>query len=177
MKSDFLGYFIKIYYSVHLWLTVCPHCSVRFLTILFFKKATLFIFKGWLLYNIVLVSAIHQYESAIGLHMSPPARTSLPTTTHPTPLGHHRAPVWDPCIIQPIPTAHILYMVTYTFPYYSIHLSHPLLSTLCPQVCSPRSCCPANKFISTIFLDSIYKHEYKINFFLFLTNFSLYNRL
>ena len=29
-------------------------------------------------YNIVLVSAIHQHESAIGIHMSPPSGTSLP---------------------------------------------------------------------------------------------------
>ena len=30
-----------------------------------------------MLYNIVLVSAIHQHESATGIHMSPPSRTSL----------------------------------------------------------------------------------------------------
>ena len=39
-------------------------------------------------YNIVLVSAIFQHESAIGVHMSPPSWTSFPP--HPTPLGSHR---------------------------------------------------------------------------------------
>ena len=33
----------------------------------------LFLIEGWLLYNIVLASAIHQHESAIGIHMSPPS--------------------------------------------------------------------------------------------------------
>ena len=44
---------------------------------------------GYLLYNIVLVSAIHQHESAIGIHMSPPSWTSLlpPTPAHPSRLS------------------------------------------------------------------------------------------
>jgi len=49
----------------------------------------LFLIGGELLCNIVLVSAIHQYESAIGIHVSSPSWTSLPP---PTPsLGCHRA--------------------------------------------------------------------------------------
>ena len=39
------------------------------------------------------------------------------------------------------------------------HASHPLLPLLCPQVCSlclHLYCCPTNRFISTVFLDSIY---------------------
>ena len=46
-----------------------------------------------MLYNIVLVSAKHQQESAIGIHLSPPSWTSLPP---PTPLGCHRAMIWAP---------------------------------------------------------------------------------
>ena len=38
----------------------------------------LFLIERQFLYNIVLVSAIHQYESAIGVHMSPPSWTSFP---------------------------------------------------------------------------------------------------
>ena len=40
-------------------------------------------------YNTVLVSAIHQHDSAVGIHMSPPKQTSLPP--HSTPLHCHRA--------------------------------------------------------------------------------------
>ena len=43
--------------------------------------------------------------------------------------------------------------------------SPPLLPSLCPQVCSPclcLHCCSANRFISTIFLDSIYMHWTKV---------------
>ena len=47
-----------------------------------------------MMYNIVLVSAIHQHESAIGIHVSPPSHLPPdPTPPHPTPLGGHRAPV------------------------------------------------------------------------------------
>ena len=41
-----------------------------------------------MLYDIVLVSAIHQQESARGIHMSPPSHLPL----HPTPLGCYRTP-------------------------------------------------------------------------------------
>ena len=44
---------------------------------LFFKTSGfllfLFVIGGYLLCSIVLVSAIHQHESAIGIHMSPPS--------------------------------------------------------------------------------------------------------
>ena len=39
-----------------------------------------------MLYNIVLVSAIHQHESDIGIHMPPPSSTSLPPPTPSPPL-------------------------------------------------------------------------------------------
>lgn len=44
-----------------------------------------------MLYSIVLVSAIHQQESAIGIHMSPPEPPSH-FPPHPTPLGCPRVP-------------------------------------------------------------------------------------
>ena len=40
-----------------------------------------------MLYNIVLVSAVHQHESAIGEHMSSPSSTSL---SSPTPSNSSR---------------------------------------------------------------------------------------
>ena len=41
-------------------------------TLLFFFNCILFL-TGGLLDNIVMVSAIHQHESAKGIHMSPPS--------------------------------------------------------------------------------------------------------
>ena len=46
----------------------------------------------------------------------------------------------------------------YMFPCYSLCSFHSLLPLLCPQVSSPclhLHCCPADEFISTIFLDSM----------------------
>ena len=50
-------------------------------------------------------------------------------------------------------------MVVSMFPRYSPRSSHRLLPPLCPQVCPLcllLHCCPASRFISTIFLDSIH---------------------
>ena len=47
----------------------------------------------------------------------------------------------------------------YMFPCYSLNLSHAFLPLLYPHICSlclRLHCCPAYRFISTIFLDSIY---------------------
>ena len=57
----------------------------------------------------------------------------------------------------------------YMFQYYCLNLPHPLLPLLCPQVCFLNLCLhcfPANRSISTIFLDSIYMHSliYTISF-------------
>ena len=50
-------------------------------------------------------------------------------------------------------------MVMYMFSCYVLTSSHPFLRLLCPQVCFlclRIYCCPVNRFIGTIFLDSIY---------------------
>ena len=39
----------------------------------FFKLINLFLIGGYLTYNIVFLSGMHQDESAIGIHMSPPS--------------------------------------------------------------------------------------------------------
>ena len=44
----------------------------------FFFKIYLFLIDWWLVYNIDLISVIHQHELTIGVHMSPPSRSSLP---------------------------------------------------------------------------------------------------
>ena len=108
----------------------------------------------------MLVSAIHQHESATG--MSPPSRTPLPSPTLTSPLSvvtEH----WVELLVShnKFPFA-ILHMVICMFPCYSLSSSHPLLPALCPQVCFlclHLHCYPANGFISTV-LDSIYMYQY-----------------
>ena len=65
-------------------------------------------------YNIVLVSALHQDESAIGIHASPLSWNSL---LHPISLGCHRTP--DLNSLHHIANSRglsILHMVMYLFP-------------------------------------------------------------
>ena len=90
------------------------------------------------------------------LYICPLPRTSDPTV----PLsGCHRTPGLNS--LHHTANSHwlaILNMVIYMFQHHSFNSSHPLLSTLGPQVCSlclHLHCCPANRFISTIFLGSI----------------------
>ena len=54
-----------------------------------------------------------------------------------------------------------LHMVIYLFQCYCLNSPHPLPPQLWPQVCSLclcLHCCPTHRFLSTIFLDSIYMH-------------------
>ena len=60
-----------------------------------------FLTGGKLLYNVVMSSAIQQCESVIIIHISPSFWAFL-SSPHPTPLDHHRAPRWAPCVIKHI---------------------------------------------------------------------------
>ena len=61
-----------------------------------------------MLYNIVLVSAIHQHESAIcPFPLEPPSH--IPP--HGTPLGCHRMLGGALCVIQQILTGHLFYQL------------------------------------------------------------------
>ena len=124
------------------------------------------------------VSAIQQRESARSIHIPPLSWAFLPPhPTHPTHLSCHRGLCWTSCVVQQLPITYLfLHMVMYMFQCYPLNSSHTLLSPLCPQICSLClcfHCCPANKFISTIFLDSIYMHEYTTFVFVFVLLTSL----
>ena len=75
-----------------------------------------------------MVSAKHQHESAIGIHMSPPSYKSLPLLSPSYPSRLSRSPGLSS--LSQTPNSHwlsILHIVVYTFPRYSLHSSHPLL--------------------------------------------------
>ena len=152
-----------------------------------------------MLYICVLVSAIHQYESAIGIHMSLLSCTSLPPTpSHPSwlsqsiglsPASYGRFPPaiyftyhdgWhhqlnghefeqapgvgdgEGSLACCSPWGHKELDMTeqlnwmHMFPFYSSHSFHPPLYPGAHSLCLRIHCCPANRFISTIFLYSIY---------------------
>ena len=121
-----------------------------------------------LLYNVVLVSVVQQCESAVSILYHLPIEP--PSHTPPIPplqdITEYRAEL--PVLYSSFPrtiyfTYDYIYIHTYiythTYQSYSLNSSHPLLPPLCPQVHSLYLClysCPANRVISTIFLDSIY---------------------
>ena len=123
---------------------------------------------------------MHRYESAIGIHVSPLSQTPSHLPPHPIPLGCQKTLVW--CALHYTSNSHwlcILHTVMYMFQCYSLKSSHPLLP-LSPKVCSlclGLLCCPGCRLVSAIFLNFIYMHQYTISVFLFLTYFTLYNRL
>ena len=63
----------------------------------------IFFIERCLLYNIVLVSAIHQHESSAGVHV-PPLEPHAYLSAHPTPPGCRRVLGRAPCVTQQIPT-------------------------------------------------------------------------
>ena len=102
-----------------------------------------------------------------------------PLSLPPTPLGSHRAGLSSLCL-QQLSTrclSHTRWRACF-HPTFSVHPT--LSSALCPQVWSLHlhlHSSPADSFISTVFLDSIYMHWYTIFVFLFLIYFTLYNRI
>ena len=94
-----------------------------------------------LLYNLVLVSAVQQNESATGIHISP--------------LCHHRALSRVPCAVQQVLIGYLFY-TEYIWQSQSPNSSHPLLSPWYPYICSLYLClcfCFANRFHLYLFSD------------------------
>ena len=130
-------------------------------------------------YNVVLISIVQQCELAICIHIYSPLLSLPPTPSHSSRLSQSTqlSSLWYSTTLDQLS---VLHMVLYICQCYSLNLSHPLLPSLCPKVHSLCLCPyfhPTSRFISTIFLDSTYVHQYMIFVFLFLTYFTLYNRL
>ena len=135
-----------------------------------------------MLYNIVLVSAAQQCESATPAQLlqshptycdpmdcSPPGSSvhgivfSLEAPSHPSLISPSQVITEQqaefPALYSRFPLS-ISHMAVYMCQCHALKLSHPLLPALYPQVCSLHLCLyswPANRLISTVFLDSVYR--------------------
>ena len=121
----------------------------------------IFIYFNWRLITLqyCISFAIHQHESATGIHMIPILNPPhLPPCT--IPLGHPSAPA--PSILYPalnLDWRFISYIILYMFQCHSPKSSHPLPLPQSPKECSIPLClfcCLVYRVIVTIFLNSIY---------------------
>ena len=99
--------------------------------------------------------AIHQHESAPGIHMYPPILSPPPISHHPIPQCCPRTSALGALLhAMNLHWSSILHMVIYRFKWYFLKSSHPHLLPLSPKVCSLclcLFCCPAYSIISTVF--------------------------
>ena len=95
-----------------------------------------------------------------------------PTSPHPsTHLGHHRALGWAPCIIHQLPTG--LPLLQWWWICFSVTVSvHPNFSFPCCVHKSVLYSCPADKVLSTIFLDS----KWYMSIYISFSYFTLYKQ-
>ena len=128
-----------------------------------------------------MVFAIHRHESVAGVHVSPHPESPSHLPLHPIPLVCPRVPILSALLhASNLDWWFISHMVIYMFQCYSFKSSHPRLFPQSPKVCSLHLClfcCLAYGVIITVFLNFIYIFWYTILVFLFLTYFTLYNRL
>ena len=144
----------------------------------YFEKIYL-LFLIELHYRILLFSIKHQHESP-QVHIYVSSNMSLPPICLPIPpLQVDTEPLFE------FPGSYSKFSLALYFTYINVSfhislfinftLSSPILCPYICQLCLFLHCCPANKFISTIFLDSIHMLQHMI--FIFLTYFTVYNRL
>ena len=114
-----------------------------------------------------MVFAIYWHESVTGVHVFP-----IPNLCpHPIPLGCPSAPALSALFhALNLDWWSISHMVIYMFQCYSLKSSHSHLLPQSPKVCSLYLCLfcyLAYRVVVTIFLNSIYMHQYTVLVFSF----------
>ena len=102
--------------------------------------------------------AIHQHESATGIHVFPILNLPPPSPYHPSGSSQCTSPKDPVSCIEPRLAICFIYDI-YTFPCHSPKSSHPLPLPQSPKDCSIHLCLfwhLAYRVIVTIFLKSIY---------------------
>ena len=110
---------------------------------------------GKLLYNVVVVAAAQQLNSAIIAHIS--SLLGRPPTPHPAPADHRRVPVWAPCVTHSVsPALCSMHCCVYVSVF--LLLVGSFLTLLYPQSrsLSASPSLPCRWVHHTIFLGSIY---------------------
>ena len=113
-------------------------------------------------------------------YVSPHPEPPIHFPPHCIPLGCPRVPALGVLLhASNSQWSSVLHMVMFMFQCYFFKSSYPCLLPLSLKVFFHLCifCCPAFRIVGTIFLNSIYMNQYTILVFLFLTFFSLYNRL
>ena len=142
-----------------------------------------FIYFNWRLITLQYCSSFCHTFTWIshGCTCVPHLDPASPLLYHPIPQGHPSAPALRTLShASNLDWQSISHMVIYMFQCYSLKSSYPGLLPQSPKVCSLHLClffCLTYRIIVTIFLSSIYMHQYTVLMFFFLTYFTLYNRL
>ena len=132
-----------------------------------------------MLHRILCFFVIHQ-ESVIDTPTSPPTQASLPSPTQSQPSVCRRVRLSFLNHTANSPRLYFTYGMVNFCVTLCMHLPFSLLSStvsICPYVYSVCLFLPEKKFFSAISSESIYMCQYTIFIFLFLTYFTLYNRL
>ena len=134
-QREYWGQHIVHYLNIRL-----KNCIVAMLFLHFFKNY--FLAGEWLLYNIVLASALQQRESATS--MCAPSMLNFPPASTPSqPSRSSRSTGWSPCGERQLPTRSLLYTWSCTYVNAILSVSLPAVSkvySLCLSLYSYLPC-------------------------------------